>query len=147
MYAARHVSVTIRTRITEADYVEIDCGFDTPCWIWKGRRAKRYANIRVRGTQMSVHRAMYLQEVGPITSGHVVDHLCGETRCVNPNHLETKTIGDNVRRSTAFHPTSEQLTAIVSYTVPAHVLAAEYGISTRTIYAVRKRHREHQQPS
>jgi hypothetical protein len=145
-YAARHVCVTIRQGITADDYAVIDCGFTSPCWIWKGRRKNAYANVRVRGTQMSVHRAMYLQEVGPIPKGAVIDHLCDEKVCLNPTHLAPTTIGENVRRSVAFHPTDDQLREIIEYARPDAELAAVCGISTRTIQMVRRRARRHQQP-
>ena len=36
--------------------------------------------------------------VGPIPEGYDVDHLCFNSRCCNPVHLETVTHKENVRR-------------------------------------------------
>lgn len=139
VYAARHVAYNIREGITDVDYVVMDCGYETPCWIWKGRRVPRYGNVRVRGTQMSVHRAMFIQTKGPIPTGAVVDHLCSEKRCIHPDHLQLSTIGANVRRSVGFNPTGLALAEIVSREQTAKALAVKYGVSSRTIDAVRKR--------
>ena len=73
------------------------------CWVFTGRgrdgRNRRYGKIgrggRDKGT-VSVHRAFYEYYVGPI-SGHI-DHLCRNTLCFNPLHLEDVTNAENQRR-------------------------------------------------
>src|SRR5690606_27089460 len=35
---------------------------------------------------------------GPIPAGLVIDHLCGNTSCCNPEHLEAVTNAENMRR-------------------------------------------------
>lgn len=65
------------------------------CWIWTasknpkgyGRFGKTYA-----------HRFSYTQFIGPIPDGMQMDHLCNNTSCVNPNHLEAVTLLENVKR-------------------------------------------------
>lgn len=37
--------------------------------------------------------------VGPIPVGMTIDHLCKNTLCVNPEHLEVVTMGENIRRA------------------------------------------------
>ena len=44
------------------------------------------------------HRYVYEQMVGPIPDGLVLDHLCRNRRCVNPDHLEPVTHQANLRR-------------------------------------------------
>jgi hypothetical protein len=45
-----------------------------------------------------VHRYVYEQLVGPIPAGLVLDHLCKNRKCANPDHLEPVTPGENIRR-------------------------------------------------
>jgi hypothetical protein len=35
-----------------------------------------------------MHRIFWAREHGPIPAGYQVDHLCGNARCVNPEHLD-----------------------------------------------------------
>lgn len=47
------------------------------------------------------HRVSYELLVGPIEPGLVLDHLCKNTKCVNPDHLDPVTQKTNVLRSAA----------------------------------------------
>ena len=47
------------------------------------------------------HRFAYLHFVGAIPKGYEVDHLCSNTVCVNPAHLEAVTYLENHRRGRA----------------------------------------------
>jgi hypothetical protein len=76
------------------------------CWLWKGTSQAvipgfPYGKFRFRGKLMSAHRAAYELLVGPIPPGLVLDHLCRNTLCVNPDHLEPVTIEENSRRTAA----------------------------------------------
>lgn len=69
------------------------------CWIWPdATNDAGYGQVHHQGRVVYVHRLAYEQLVGPIPEGLVLDHLCRNTRCVNPAHLEPVTIGENVRR-------------------------------------------------
>jgi HNH endonuclease len=83
------------------DYiVKVDRGYDTLCWIWQpALNSHGYGQFIENGRYYQAHRYSYELFVGPIPDGHTVDHLCNQTDCENPDHLEAKTQGDNVRRS------------------------------------------------
>jgi hypothetical protein len=69
------------------------------CWTWTGGRSGyRYGGIVVSGRQVKAHRLSYELHVGPIPAGLTLDHLCRNTLCVNPAHLEPVTHAENVRR-------------------------------------------------
>ena len=44
------------------------------------------------------HRFSYETLVGPIPEGKILDHLCRVRMCVNPDHLDVVTHGENLRR-------------------------------------------------
>jgi len=45
------------------------------------------------------HRIAYTWLVGPIPPAMTLDHLCRNTSCVNPAHLEVVTSAENSRRA------------------------------------------------
>jgi hypothetical protein len=73
---------------------------DAGCWEWTAyRNHSGYGQIG-RGRRVALaHRAVYEELVGPIEEGLQLDHLCRNTRCCNPSHLEPVTPRENTRRS------------------------------------------------
>lgn len=68
------------------------------CWIWTGGLSSGYG--RIRG--LYNHRVTWESMRGPIPAGMHIDHLCRETRCCNPAHLEVVTPAENTRRAAPF---------------------------------------------
>ena len=69
------------------------------CWFWLGYHDKNgYGRVGHRGKNLWTHRVAYELWVGPIPEGLHLDHLCRNTRCVNPGHLEPVTHAENLRR-------------------------------------------------
>ncbi len=75
------------------------------CILWSGaaRRGPRnpggpYGLFWENGKHITAHRFSYIQAYGEIPTGLEIDHLCRNTLCVNPLHLEAVTHGENVRR-------------------------------------------------
>lgn len=72
----------------------------TGCWNWQGATDHAgYGADWWKGRYYRAHRSVYEQHKGPIPIGLVLDHLCRNPRCVNPDHLEPVTDETNVRRS------------------------------------------------
>lgn len=69
------------------------------CWEWTGTLNLGYGSFyQGRGKTRQAHRIAWERLVGPIPRGMVLDHLCRNTRCVNPDHLEVVTLAENKRR-------------------------------------------------
>ena len=65
------------------------------CWNWTAyKNPKGYGKFN----QWYAHRFSYIHLIGPIPDGLQIDHLCLNTSCVNPEHLEAVTLQENVRR-------------------------------------------------
>jgi len=70
------------------------------CWLWIGPRGgnKKYGSFCYGGSHQIAHRMSYELHYGKIPDGMQLDHLCRNTMCVNPKHLEIVTRVENMRR-------------------------------------------------
>lgn len=69
------------------------------CWEWLGYRTKKGYGRCVRGgRRWRVHRLVWTELRGEIPAGMVIDHLCRNPACCNPDHMEVVRPGENVRR-------------------------------------------------
>ena len=72
----------------------------TGCWIWDRAKDERgYGRVwNPKGGSSLAHRVMYEKVHGPIPEGKDIDHLCRNTSCINPEHLEVVDHRTNVLR-------------------------------------------------
>jgi hypothetical protein len=71
----------------------------TGCWVWTGLLTGRgYAATRVGNCTKAAHRIYFEERNGRIPKGMVLDHICRNIRCVNPDHLEIVTVKENTMR-------------------------------------------------
>ena len=71
---------------------------ETACIIWFGpENQKGYGRILVERKRQNVHRVVYEMECGPIPNGMVIDHICHERSCINPDHMRICTNNENVK--------------------------------------------------
>lgn len=66
------------------------------CWNWTGVVHKfGYAIWGCNGKAHRAHRVSFALYKGKLMPPLVIDHLCRNRRCVNPNHLQQVTRGEN----------------------------------------------------
>nr|DAT56966.1 MAG TPA: homing endonuclease [Caudoviricetes sp.] len=77
------------------------------CWTFVGNGkgsgkgaslGRGYGQIYYKGQKQMAHRWSYEHFISPLNNGDQVDHLCRNTRCVNPDHLEAVSQYENMRR-------------------------------------------------
>jgi HNH endonuclease len=70
-----------------------------PCWIWLGAPNEGgYGTFWHEDKKRFAHRFSYELFIAPIPDELVIDHLCRNRICVNPDHLEPVTDRVNVLR-------------------------------------------------
>lgn len=83
----------------QVNSLKIDSDKKTGCWNWLMNKSDRgYGLLKVKGKSMRAHRYFYEKYKGNIPDGKIIDHLCKNTSCVNPEHLEVVTVAENTRR-------------------------------------------------
>ena len=86
-------------RIEDRFWEKVNKNTENGCWEWfAGKRADGYATLWINGKHEYAHRLSYVWAKGKIPSNLVIDHLCRNPSCVNPDHLETVTKGENNMR-------------------------------------------------
>lgn len=123
-------------RLSPLEYIENANG----CWIWqRGKTSAGYGMTNVNGSRVYAHRALYEKYRGQIPKGMVIDHLCGITSCVNPDHLEPVFQHINSWRGRKSVLTKEQVLEIrrqVSTGRTSAKIADDFGISASYISSI-----------
>jgi hypothetical protein len=79
----------------------------TGCYVWQGsfrpgtgypQMSSNDRNAQGKYKIVFAHRVAYQEWVGPLEAEMTIDHLCGNTKCVNYKHLEQVTRAENIRR-------------------------------------------------
>lgn len=137
----------------------VQMGSADDCWPWVGRHGSHDASGHVRiwfnGTKQYCHRIAYTLGGGELLEGDLCLHSCDRPDCCNPNHCRPGTAQDNVddrerrNRRTPFLPRGGahwsaklsdadalRVRAARALGLPARHVAALYGISRSTVYAI-----------
>ena len=90
---------TLRPAPEDRFWRKVDKSSPRGCWEWLGSQdGQGYGLFSLHGVTKRAHRFAYLSLVGPIPAGLVIDHLCRNRLCVNPEHMEPVTNQENLRR-------------------------------------------------
>lgn len=121
-----------RKRKSGVEYVVDESG----CWVWQRTRTPAgYGNAWDGGRTVGAHRLFYERHVGPIPDGYVIDHLCRNKSCVNPDHLEAVPQAVNIQRSCR-GLTDADVRLIRESDEKGYKIAERLGVSPGTVYAV-----------
>lgn len=100
---------------------------ETGCWNWTANLNNAgYGKIWCRDRKKKVYAHRFAYEVirGPIPDGLVLDHLCRNPKCCNPEHLEAVTFAENLRRGEG-GLRRQQLMAARTHCIHGHELTEE----------------------
>ena len=93
------------------------------CWVWlppsqNGGYGRFYLGRDDEGKQhyKGSHVLMYMQHVGPVPPGWVVDHLCENKACCRPEHLEAVKNLENLQRAHERRPWRRLNQYVTDYT-------------------------------
>jgi hypothetical protein len=85
-------------RLAEKSMPEPNSG----CVLFLGALLNGYGSIGDGAYKViKAHRAAYMLAVGPIPDGYELDHICTNTACINPRHLEPVTKAEHAKRTAA----------------------------------------------
>jgi hypothetical protein len=73
------------------------------CWLWLGApTARGYGRFWDGTRDVPAHRFSYEYFRGAADPELLIDHLCRNRLCVNPDHLDLVTSGENTRRGLSY---------------------------------------------
>ena len=75
---------------------KVDHGFYQPCWEFTGALIFGYGSMMYERKMYRTHRISYEHHHGPIPEDLVVDHICANKKCCNPDHLDLVTHEENL---------------------------------------------------
>jgi hypothetical protein len=66
------------------------------CWEWTGAKSNGYGMVGMNNKVFGAHRVSYEMVFGKIETGMVIDHVCRNRKCINPEHLRCVSNRENV---------------------------------------------------
>lgn len=95
--------MTEKEALNERFWIKVRSGHPSQCWEWlAAKNSLGYGWFRTPKRTVLAHRFSYEYSHGQqIPAGLTVDHLCRNTSCVNPFHMELVTPSENSIRARA----------------------------------------------
>jgi len=77
---------------------------DNGCWVWTGPVDKGYGRMYVNKKAYQAHRWSFEHHKHvSLRKEETLDHLCRNTLCCNPDHLEKVSLIENIERQHLYH--------------------------------------------
>lgn len=102
---------------------------ESGCWIWAGRVMKKasrtYPYTRWGARYVAMHRASLEMKQGTPLGKEPAHHVCAQSTCVNPEHLQAVTQAENLAEMMArraYLARIEELEAALAHLDPLHPL-------------------------
>lgn len=84
-------------KLAEKFWARVQVGARSECWPWQGVVShKGYGAFSTGRRTMPAHRFSFIVSKGLQDHSLVIDHICRNRRCVNPDHLRAVTNKENV---------------------------------------------------
>lgn len=101
----------------------------TGCWNWLLAVSHNgYGTMKVKGKSFRAMRYYYELHREKIPEGKVLDHLCSNVVCVNPDHLEIVTVAENTQRGKSAKLNRSIIGRIIDYYKKNNLTQAEIGL-------------------
>lgn len=98
-YGRRTGAFTVAPAVSDWDRFWSQVDAEGDCWLWSGNISPDgYGYLSINGHNKGAHVYAWSLLVGEIPPGYHLDHLCRNTVCVNPDHLEPVTRKVNILR-------------------------------------------------
>lgn len=136
--AAMNQRSTLRVALDAGDHEAVlleiqrrSTATDDGCWIWPRVNKDGYPVYRTAGRTMLVHRMAVEAEHRAPLGKQAAHHICANTKCVNPAHLQPVTARDNTAEMLArtyMETRIADLESALALHDPDHPLLREIGI-------------------
>ena len=96
---------------------------DDGCWEWNRRLSDGYPVQQIGGKRYSVHRLSLEAKMGAPLGSQAAHHMCANSKCVNPDHLQPVTHRENIAEMLArnsYLNRIAELEAIIAKLDPDH---------------------------
>ena len=110
------------------NFLPISIDLKTTCWNWLGTKSHNgYGQLKVKQKMIRATHYFYEKYKGIIPVGKVIDHLCRNVVCVNPDHLEVVTVAENTQRGKSAKLNRSVVGRIIDYYRKNRLTQAEIG--------------------